>query len=98
MVAEGWGVTVLMTMISSESGKCGVGLAALVNAGFVGSVGAGGAVRVGGAVGLTVWAGAAGVGDAGRKEPPGRKTRKATSPRASPAPVIHQPASTRWRR
>ena len=98
-VAEACGVTELTTMISSESGKCGagVGLAVAVTA------------RLGRGVGVEVRLGVAGVSEARSRGVAvsgagtssgfwGWNVSAASPASRSAAPVIHQPASTRWRR
>jgi hypothetical protein len=95
MEAAAWGVTVLTTMISSESGRCGVGVEVMVAVRV--RLGLGTAVEV--QIGVT-FAGVAlpaGVGEVvvEKKGFQARKVSAVTTINNSEAPVIHQPARTR---
>ena len=98
MVTETCGVTELTTMISRERGKWGVGVELAVAVSVRLALGAGVKVRLGvtnaGVVLPT------GVGETGveMKGFHARNVSTVMTISRSEAPVIHQPASTRWRR
>ncbi len=98
MIAFACGVTELTTMISRESGKCGVGVELVVGTIVRLAVGVLLAVRVGvtgAGVELETGVGSRWMEKSGFQE---RNVKNRTPIKRIDAPVIHQPARTRCRR